>query len=86
MQGGLEHKAPSPTTALHMVRLRGSQRTLYQLFPSFPLPSLPPSLPQFSPNLSSPKDAFSENSKYLQKALIAYLNKRSETDPSCAVS
>ena len=31
-------------------------------------------------------DAFSENNKHLQKALIAYLNRRSEKDPACAVS
>jgi cohesin loading factor subunit SCC2 len=39
-----------------------------------------------SPTMLLTMDAFSENSRHLQKALIAYLHKRSQTDPSCAYS
>ena len=71
MQGKLERKTPSPTTSIHMVS--GQEVLCVNTL-------LPP------PPTHTPQDAFSENSKHLQKAFIAYLNRRSDTDPSCAVS
>ena len=74
MQGRLERKTPSPTMLLTMVSTRGNNRETNRL----PL--------SVCVCVCVRQDAFSENSKHLQKALIAYLHKRSQTDPSCAVS